>query len=207
MNIIDNSSKKSGSFHLKSLILGAGKEDDKTNSDLRIYVLATTFLLWGIMVILGVGIFYFNSDVTNIWDSIVNTLMFGSMVGGAIFLVALPARNDWNRDYGLGIVTRIGLYNVLLFVVTVAISSGFGSKEYREPVKEFQFYTTDVKGCENKITMKSENMVYQYCSDYDSTYNSMIKSKDISATLIGTMKYGSNEADHVEFMQREVVKK
>lgn len=88
----------------------------------------------------------------------------------------------------------------------VIIDSGIANTKYVESVKEFQFYTTDVDDCQYKITMKSENLTYDYCSDYSTEYKELYAAKEIDAILTGTKKYGDNKADYVEFVKRKVVK-
>jgi hypothetical protein len=206
MNVKDNSTnKRNFSFHLMSFLFGAGKTNNKSDKELRLFVISATVILWSVLSLIAVGIFYFGSGLIFV-EVLIDTLMVASLVGIGVSILSVIGKSDWNNDYGHGLFLRSFGYNVGLFILTIMIGSGVGMKEYREPVKEFQFMTTDVTDCQYKITMVSENLTYDYCSDYNTEYQELSETKDIDAMLVGSLKYGSNKANHVEFIKRKVVK-
>jgi len=209
MNVRDNTnSRKKIDFDILSFLFGgpSTKNGSHHNSGLKMYVIGMTVLLWAIVSIISVAVFYFNEDM--IFGSVmIHGLMVASMIGGGITLVSIMAHNDWNTNYGWGLFNRSLGYNTALFLLTLTIDSGVGMQEYREPVKEFQFMTTDIKDCEYKIKMVSEHLTYDYCSDFNREYNDLVERNDIDAFLTGKTKYGTNKADFVEFIKKKVVTK
>ena len=206
MNVKDNSTnKRNFNFHLMSFLFGGGKTDNKSDKELRIFVISATVVLWSVLSLVAVGIFYFGNGL--IFSKVlVDTLLVASLIGIGVAALSVVGKSDWNNTYGNGLFIRTLGYNVGLFILTIIVDSGVGMKEYREPVKEFQFMTTDVGGCHYKIKMVSENLTYDYCSDRNTEYDILRGTKDINAMLVGSVKYGTNRADHVEFIKRKAVK-
>ena len=198
MNIKD---RKSISF--KSLIFGAGPEDTDTNANLRVFVMGATIILWGIFFILSIGMFYISEKAVLV-EIIIDGLLIASSLGTVATLISIMGKSDFNKQYGMGMFIRALSYNVVLFLTLVLIDTNISVKEYKEPVKEFQFLTTDIDKCNYLIRMKSDNLTYDYCSDYDSEYKELEKAEVINAVLVGKVKFGINNAAHVEFIKKKV---
>lgn len=211
MNVRDNSTKKKINMEkIVAILFGGGTSDShRHDKNLKMFVVGPTIVLWSIVSLVSVGVFYFNNGLI-FGETIMLGLLIASMIGMGMSILGLLDKSDWNTEFGMGLFLRALGYNIALFLLVLTVDSGPGLKEYREPVKEFQFMVTDVDKCEYKITMRSEHLVYDYCSDYSSEYTEykeLEKAKDINAMLVGKVKYGVNKADYVEFIKRNVVKK
>lgn len=208
MNVRDNSSKerKPLNIDLASLIFGGGKPSDhRHDKDLRMFVIGSTIILWLLAALISIGVFYFGNDMI-FGKTLINGLLIASLLGIGSALLSVIGKSDWNSTYGNGLFARSLGYNIVLFLIVMTVDIGVG-KELREPVKEFKFLVTDVKNCQYKISMVSENLTYDYCSDYSSEYKELESSQEISAVLVGKNQYGANKADYVEFIKKQIVKK
>jgi hypothetical protein len=209
MNVRDNSKskKKINMEKIIAMIFGGGTSDShRYEETLKMFVIGPTVVLWSIIALVSIGVYYFNDGMV-FGQTMMEGLLIASMIGMGMAVIGLIGKSDWNSEFGLGLFLRALGYNIALFLLVLTVDSGPGLKEYREPVKEFQFMVTDLDKCGYKITMKSEHLVYDYCSDYNAEYNELEKAKEINAMLVGKVKYGVNKADHVEFIKRNVVKK
>jgi len=190
---------------LVSFLFGGNSEG--RNAELKMWTIGLTVGMWFAAAIFGSIVYLMNGTGMVFLESVVFAVMVSTMAGFGISVLSLLAKNDWNDTYGWGIWWRAVIYNIIMFATFYMINTGATVAEHREIVNEFQLVKTDIKDCEYMVKMKSDSLFYNHCSGYDHTYKDIMKDKDLNVYLIGKVRYGTNEADHMETVAKTIVRK
>lgn len=178
-----------------------------STNDLFQYTLMATVGVW--LSAFVIGTLTYITGVTNMvyLEAITTSLLISSIIGiGVVFLTAIGGA-EFNSSYGWGIWRRSVLYNGIIFIVFYSISSGFYVEEQREKITSFELSTTDVNDCEYKVKMKSNTLIYEHCSNDATTQVKINATKQLNVYLIGKVRYGTNIADHYEFIESVIIVK
>ncbi len=206
MNIKE--SRKPFKFNFGGIVpflFGGGTEG--RDKDLKMFTVGLTVALWFAASLFASVVYLMNGTDMVYLEAVVYGVMISSIGGFGITVLSLLGHNDWNSDYGWGIWWRAIIANMVIFATFYSINIGATVVEQREVVNEFQLVKTDIKDCEYMVKMKSDSLFYNHCSGYDHTYNDIMKDKDLNVYLIGKVRYGTNEADHMETVAKTIVRK
>ncbi len=185
-----------------SFIFGGGTEGK--SKDLRLFSMGSTMGIWFAAFLGGSIIFLMNGTTMVYVETLVYSFMIAGLVGFGATIVSTFGNGDFNSEYGWGMWWRSLIYNILFFASFYLINTGATVVEHRELVTEFELVKSDIKDCKYMVKMKSDTLVYDHCSDYDHTYNDIRDSKDLNVYLIGKVRYGTNEADHMETVTKKI---
>jgi len=189
---------------LVSFIFGGGTES--RNNDLKMFTIGLTVALWFAASLFASIVYLVNGTDMVYLEAVVYGVMISSIIGFGITVLSLLGQNDWNVVYGWGIWWRAIIANMVIFALFYSINVGATVIEQREVVNEFQLVKTDIKDCEYMVKMKSDSLYYNHCSKYNQTYEEIIKDKNLNVYLIGKVRYGTNEADHMETVAKTIVR-
>lgn len=207
MNVKDDL-KKTKKMNVMSLLFGGGVPSEYDyDSSLKYYTISATIVLWFIAIVFAFGLHFHNSNSSNIYEYLSNAIIISSIGGMIIAALSVIGESDWHRKYGNGIFFRVVIYNFLVFFIMTWVDKSNTSELLREPIKESEFFITDVDKCRYKIIMKSEHLEYISCDDYDTLYKSLINQQTVDGVLVGSLKYNNKNADHVEFITNKIISK
>ena len=178
---------------------------EKTEGTPRLLLLVSTF---GLLIIIAT-ILLMKGKINGNYsiDTLLLSFIVGSILGLAGAIISLIGFDEFRKKDNLGwrIWWRVILFHLIVFASASYIRATFSNtSETSEPVTSMQFVETDLEKCKNSIKMKSKTFNYTYCSDDIRSYYEKQQNKNIQANLIGSISYGKQKVNHVEFITREL---
>lgn len=169
-----------------------------TDSSVKYFSIVPTVALWMCGASIGALQYFFGSSSLLLMTVLLKGLLIMSLFGIVLAVLSLFGHSDWHKC-GQKLWNRVVIYNFIMLAMCMYFKTEY-IQQINEPVKMISFFQKNIEDCEYSAILKSKNMEYEFCSEYESKIK-VFRVENLRVKLWGRTSLGQSIATHYEIVE------